>query len=171
MRFSSRVTFALHCFVSPANRANPWVSDNMSIVQFFPVSATIGGIAIGAAATMLLALNGRIAGISGIMGGLIPPRGGDIAWRLAFLTGLILGALAVDWADTSAAPIQLAATPPTLIAAGLLVGWGTRLGGGCTSGHGVCGIARLSRRSLMATALFIASATITVFIVRHVMGG
>jgi uncharacterized protein len=142
----------------------------MNIAQFSPVSAIVGGIAIGAAATVLLALNGRIAGISGIMGGLIPPRG-DIAWRLAFLVGLILGALAVDWADTSAAPIQLAATAPTLIAAGLLVGWGTRVGAGCTSGHGVCGLARLSLRSLVATALFMASAALTVFIIRHGMGG
>jgi uncharacterized membrane protein YedE/YeeE len=130
----------------------------------------VGGILIGLAATVLLWLNGRVAGISGIVNGLVrraPP--GDWAWRAAFVLWLMgAGGLAMrmlDQATPSPAPL------PQLLVAGLLVGYGTSLGGGCTSGHGVCGLARLSKRSLVATATFIAVAVATVFLVRHVFGG
>ena len=138
--------------------------------NFTPVSALVGGLLIGASAALFLVLNGRIAGISGILGGLLHPARGEIGWRLAFLAGLFIaplvyvafgGALpAVD----SDAPLWL------LIVAGLIVGFGTRLGVGCTSGHGVCGIGRGSPRSLVATATFMATAILTVFITRHVLG-
>ena len=138
------------------------------MAPFDPVSAAIGGALIGLAATLMMMLSGRVAGISGIVGDLL--GGSDIAWRIAFIAGLI------------AAPLVLAAGGRTLSApampgivvvviSGLLVGFGTRLGSGCTSGHGVCGIARLSPRSVVATAIFMAAAVATVAIVRHVLGG
>ena len=114
-------------------------------------------------------MNGRIAGISGILGGLTQPRHEDRAWRIAFLAGLIAAPLLYSLVASST-PITIASSPVLLISAGLLVGFGTRLGGGCTSGHGVCGIARLSRRSLVATAGFMVSAMIVVFLVRHGLG-
>jgi uncharacterized protein len=138
--------------------------------NFTPVSGLIGGILIGLAAVMLLLLNGRIAGISGIAGGIIGSSGGNLYWRLAFVAGLVLGPLIVTWIKGAAPEVSIQATWPSLILAGLLVGFGTRLGSGCTSGHGVCGIARGSMRSIMATATFFAVAVATVFIVRHVMG-
>ena len=122
--------------------------------DFTPWSALIGGALIGLGATVLLMANGRIAGVSGIMAGLLTPRRGDIAWRAAFLLGLLIaGGVAAGLA-----PERLGSSPrgwPLLVLAGLLVGMGTRLGGGCTSGHGVCGISRLSIRSIVATALFV----------------
>jgi uncharacterized membrane protein YedE/YeeE len=142
----------------------------MEIVDFTPVSALIGGVLIGLAALLLMALNGRIAGISGILGGLLPPVAGDTSWRLAFILGLLLAGLGyLYWPD--APPIEIEAGVPTLIAAGLLVGFGTRLGGGCTSGHGICGVGRLSPRGLVATAIFMALGFATVFVVRHMIGG
>ena len=128
----------------------------------------LGGVIIGVAAVTLMALNGRIAGISSIFGGLLPPSSaGDAGWRLAFLIGLVAGPVLVTLAlgrETIGAP---AAGPAVLAVAGLLVGVGTTLGGGCTSGHGVCGIARLSPRSLAATATFILLGMVTVFVTRH----
>jgi uncharacterized membrane protein YedE/YeeE len=138
--------------------------------NFTPVSALVGGVMIGAAASMLLLLNGRIAGISGILGGLLQPTGGEAAWRIAFLAGLIVGPL-VHGLVVAQAPITITSSGVMLVVAGLLVGFGTRLGAGCTSGHGVCGLARLSARSLVATAIFMVVAAITVFVVRHVVGG
>lgn len=135
---------------------------------FTPVAALSGGLLIGLAASAFLVLNGRIAGISGIVGGLLPPRAGDIAWRTAFTAGLIAAPLA--WRSTaSLPPIEIEAGYPMLIAAGLLVGVGTRYASGCTSGHGVCGLARLSPRSLVATLGFMATGFATVFIVRHLL--
>ena len=134
--------------------------------------ALAGGALIGVAAAMMLLLNGRIAGISGILGGLIFDRQpGDMRWRLRFVLGLIAGAALI----TVLRP-ELAAAAPTvgwgaLIVAGLLVGFGTRLGSGCTSGHGVCGIARFSRRSFVATATFMGFGFLTVYLVHHVLGG
>lgn len=134
--------------------------------------ALAGGALIGIAAAMMLLLNGRIAGISGILGGLLFDRQtGDMRWRLRFVLGLIAGAALI----TVLRP-ELAAAAPTagwasLIVAGLLVGFGTRLGSGCTSGHGVCGIARFSRRSFVATATFMGFGFLTVYLVRHVLGG
>jgi uncharacterized protein len=143
----------------------------MSGLSFMPMSALAGGVLIGAAATMLLAVNGRIAGVSGVAGGLLRPIKGDIAWRVLFILGLVLGAglwrLAGPWPVT----IHIAAPLPLLLLGGLLVGFGTQLGRGCTSGHGVCGIARLSARSTVATLVFLASGTATVFVVRHLIGG
>jgi uncharacterized membrane protein YedE/YeeE len=121
-----------------------------------------GGMLIGLAAAILLLFNGRIAGISGILGSVLRPVKGDVAWRLAFLLGLI-GAPLV-YAMPAA---RVEAGSGTLIAAGLLVGLGTRLGSGCTSGHGVCGVSRMAPRSLAATALFMLAGFVTVYLVRH----
>jgi uncharacterized membrane protein YedE/YeeE len=137
---------------------------------FTPVSATIGGVLIGLSAALLWVANGRIAGISGILGGLGTAPRRDLDWRIAFLVGLVLAPLLYALA-VGAPSIAVQAGPLTLIAGGLLVGFGTRLGGGCTSGHGVCGLARLSWRSVAATGLFMASAAVTVFLARHLLGG
>ncbi len=139
--------------------------------NFTPLSALIGGALIGVSAALLLGLNGRIAGISGIAGGLFSSAGPARAWRALFLVGLIGG---VALYRLAGGPLQeIAPTPslPYLIGAGLLVGIGTRIGGGCTSGHGICGLARLSPRSIAATVTFIVVAGATVFVVRHLVGG
>jgi uncharacterized protein len=138
--------------------------------KFTPVSALSGGLLIGASAALFLVLNGRIAGISGILGGLIHPARSETGWRLAFLAGLFVAPLVhVAFGGTLPA-VTLNAPLWLLIVAGLIVGFGTRLGAGCTSGHGVCGIGRGSPRSLVATAAFMATAILTVFITRHVLG-
>jgi len=141
----------------------------MTIEGFTPVSALVGGALIGAAATLLMAANGRIAGVSGIVGELLPPWSGDAGWRLCFVAGLIAGAGAYAWVDPAAA-IRIDASLPVLALGGLVVGFGTCLGGGCTSGHGVCGLARLSGRSLAATLIFMAVAALTVYATRHGLG-
>lgn len=128
-----------------------------------------GGMLIGLAVAIFILLNGRIAGISGILGGLLRPTRHDSGWRLAFLTGLI----AAPFVFSIAVPlpqVQIDADTGTLIVSGLLVGLGTRYGSGCTSGHGVCGLSRLSPRSLVATAAFMCAGFATVFIVRHILG-
>ena len=127
-----------------------------------------GGVAIGAASALLLLLEGRIAGISGILGGALQARGGERRWRLAFLAGLPLGALLFAAAAGAPRP-RIEAGPLLVVAGGLLVGYGTRLGGGCTSGHGVCGIARGSRRSIAATLAFMLAGGATVFVRRHLL--
>jgi uncharacterized membrane protein YedE/YeeE len=137
--------------------------------HFTPWQALAGGILIGLAAAALILFNGRIAGISGIVGGLLRPTRGDVAWRLAFLAGLVAAPFAVGLAAPLAAP-RIDAGEGTLAIAGVLVGLGTRYGGGCTSGHGVCGIARRSPRSLAATGLFMAAGFLTVYLVRHMPG-
>lgn len=126
-----------------------------------------GGALIGCAAALLLLANGRIAGISGIAGGLLGPAGRESAWRVAFLVGLLLGPVLFRLAAGHWPEARLDVSWPMLVVAGLLVGYGTRLGSGCTSGHGVCGLARLSRRSFAAVAIFMAAAIVTVFLVRH----
>ncbi len=132
------------------------------------MSALLGGVLIGMAATLLLWLTGRIAGISGMLGGVLLPKQGEVAWRLAFLLGLIgAGAAWLWWVPGAYVPRQ-GFSPLLLVAAGLLVGFGTRMGNGCTSGHGVCGLGRLSLRSLAAVLTFMLTAVITTFIVRHV---
>ena len=138
--------------------------------NFTPVSALIGGLLIGASAALFLVLNGRIAGISGILGGLLPPERGEVGWRLAFLAGMFIAPLVYVAFGGALPAIGLDASLPLLVVAGLIVGFGTRLGAGCTSGHGVCGIGRGSPRSLAATAVFMATAIATVFITRHVLG-
>lgn len=137
---------------------------------FSPVTALSGGALIGLGSLLLLWGLGRIAGISGILGSLLARPGADTAWRLAFLAGIALGALLVVRVTGAPAP-ALIQGPVTLAGAGLLVGYGTRLGSGCTSGHGICGLARLSPRSLAAVITFMALAMLTTFIVRHVIAG
>ena len=138
--------------------------------NFTPITALIGGLLIGSAAATTLWMNGRIAGISGILSGLIVPKGGDIIWRSLFVGGLLCGSLLAMLFSGGSIELELQTTPLLTILAGLLVGFGTRLGSGCTSGHGICGLARFSRRSFTATALFMLTAIITVFVTRHVMG-
>ena len=133
---------------------------------FTPAAALIGGVIIGAAVALFVVLNGRIAGVSGILGGLARPQAGDISWRVAFVAGLIAAPLAL----LAALPeIRVDTSYPVLVAAGLLVGVGTRYGGGCTSGHGVCGVSRASPRSIAATVAFMAAGFATVFIARHLI--
>lgn len=138
-------------------------------MAFTPWSALAGGVLIGLAAALFVLLNGRIAGISGIVGGLLTPRRGDIGWRLAFVIGMLL--VPTLWLAVTVLPtINIEAGYPLLIVAGLVVGISTRYGAGCTSGHGVCGISRLSPRSIVATLAFMATGFATVFVVRHVIG-
>ena len=136
---------------------------------FTPWAALAGGIIIGIASVLLALANGRIAGISGIVGGLLRPAFPDAAWRIAFLAGLIAAPLLYT-AYAALPEIIVVAGYPTLIVAGLVVGIGTRYGAGCTSGHGVCGLSRLSPRSLAATLAFMGAGFATVFVVRHVLG-
>lgn len=136
---------------------------------FTPVPALLGGALIGAAAAAFIVLNGRIAGVSGILGGLLRPVRGDVAWRAAFVAGLLAAPPA--WSLFGALPeARVDAGYAVLVAAGLLVGIGTRYGSGCTSGHGVCGISRLSPRSLVATLAFMAAGFATVYAARHLIG-
>ena len=141
------------------------------MANFTPVSAAIGGALIGLSAVLLMLLSGRIAGISGIFGGLLNPDSSDRSWRIAFIAGLILAPLLAGWIGYGMPTPQLPASWTVIIAAGLLVGFGARLGGGCTSGHGICGVARLSVRSIAATVIFILTAITTVAIIRHGLGG
>lgn len=136
--------------------------------DFTPWMSLLGGALIGAAALLLLWLNGRIAGVSGILGGALSERGDERRWRLLFLLGLIGAGAAGLYAWVGVEQVQLRTGWAQLLLAGLLVGYGTRLGSGCTSGHGVCGIGRLSPRSLVATAVFMVTAIITVWLQRHV---
>ncbi len=139
-------------------------------MHFTPYTALAGGMLIGLAAAAFLLINGRIAGISGIIGGLLRPTAGDRAWRLAFVGGLLAAPLLYQlFAVLPEARIE--AGWPILIVAGLLVGIGTRYGSGCTSGHGVCGLSRMSPRSLVATLVFMGAGFATVFVVRHLLGG
>lgn len=136
--------------------------------QFTPWASLAGGALIGLAAALFILFNGRVAGISGILGGLLRPYKGDVWWRLAFIGGLVAAPLA--WAIAAPLPdVRIDAGTATLIGAGLLVGVGTRYGSGCTSGHGVCGVSRLSPRSLAATAVFMAAGFVTVFVARHLL--
>lgn len=137
--------------------------------SFTPWASLAGGVIIGIAAAMFVLLNGRIAGISGVLGGLLRPVQGDISWRAAFIAGL-LGAPLLYALFMELPQLQIDAGYAALVAAGLLVGVGTRYGSGCTSGHGVCGISRLSSRSLVATAAFMLAGFVTVYIARHLIG-
>jgi uncharacterized membrane protein YedE/YeeE len=138
--------------------------------SFTPWSAALGGVVIGLAVALFALVNGRVAGISGIVGGMLGAGAADLAWRLAFVAGLVLAPAA--YAIVAVYPsATIEASYPVLIVAGLLVGIGTRFAGGCTSGHGVCGLSRLSPRSLVATLSFMAAGFLTVFAVRHAIGG
>lgn len=136
--------------------------------SFTPATAAIGGALIGLGAALLVLLNGRVAGVSGILGGLLQGDRAEAPWRAAFVVGLVAAPLAYA-AFAALPPVEIATRPLVLVVAGLLVGVGTRYGAGCTSGHGVCGIARLSPRSLVATGCFMATGFATVFVVRHVL--
>ena len=136
---------------------------------FTPWSSLAGGALIGLAAAMLALLNGRIAGISGVLGGILKPVRGDIGWRVAFVAGLLSAPLLYLLGGMELRP-QIDAGYAALVLAGLLVGVGTRYGSGCTSGHGVCGLSRLSGRSLAATAAFMSAGFTTVFVIRHLFG-
>lgn len=138
--------------------------------QFTPLSALVGGLLIGLSAALLLLSNGRIAGISGILNGTLRPKAGEFGWRAAFLVGLLAAAPLMALVSYDLPAIAVDAALPVVIAGGLLVGFGTRLGSGCTSGHGVCGIGRGSGRSVAATLTFMATAAATVFALRHVLG-
>lgn len=140
------------------------------MANFTPVSAAIGGALIGLSVVLLMLLSGRIAGISGIVGECLNP-GSDRGWRLAFLAGLVAASLLAALIGFPAAAPSMPSSLGLIIVSGLLVGFGTRMASGCTSGHGICGIARVSPRSLMATAIFMASAIVVVFLTRHVVGG
>ena len=137
--------------------------------HFTPWTSLAGGVLLGLASALFILLNGRILGISGIVGGLLPPKRGDISWRISFLLGL----LAAPWVVQRVAPAQWITSPRIdastgmVIVAGLLVGLGTRYASGCTSGHGVCGLSRLSPRSMVATGVFMAAGFAVVFVLRH----
>jgi uncharacterized membrane protein YedE/YeeE len=139
--------------------------DSAAVLQ-----ALFGGVLVGIAASALLALNGRIAGVSGIVGGLLPPRRTDATWRALFVAGLVVGGIAVSLLVPDAFRGLAATSYAVLVPAGLLVGFGASVGNGCTSGHGVCGVSRLSPRSIVATVTFMLSGAATVFVVRHLVG-
>jgi uncharacterized protein len=141
------------------------------MANFTPLSAAIGGGLIGLSSVLLMLLTGRIAGISGIFGGLLNPRSGEMGWRIAFIAGLVLAPLLAGLIGHGMRPPQMPASWAVIVAAGLLVGFGTRLAGGCTSGHGICGMARLSVRSIAATIIFMVVAVATVALTHHVFGG
>ncbi|MCP8688109.1 YeeE/YedE family protein [Marinobacterium sedimentorum] len=134
------------------------------------IAASIGGILIGAAALLLMASHGKIMGISGIVSRLLPPLANDWQWRAAFIAGIVAAPLAWRTVSGSMPAIEISASIPMLALAGAIVGLGTALGNGCTSGHGVCGVARLSKRSVVATGLFMASAIVTVAVSKHLLG-
>ncbi len=134
-----------------------------------PWESLAGGILLGISATLMLLMNGKIAGISGILTGLLTPKSKDFAWRLLFALGMISGGVLGVLAFSGDAPVQFGTSSAMLAVAGLLVGVGTRLGNGCTSGHGICGIGRLSKRSIVATCVFMVVAAVTVFVRLHVL--
>jgi uncharacterized protein len=140
------------------------------MTNFTPISAAVGGALIGLSATLLMMLNGRIAGITGVFAGLIDSTAGDRAWRATFIAGLIAAPLSAVLFGLALPLPQMPVSLSVIAVAGLLVGFGTRLANGCTSGHGVCGIARLSPRSIAATAIFMGAAIIVVALTRHLFG-
>ncbi|MEQ8195434.1 MAG: YeeE/YedE thiosulfate transporter family protein [Rhodospirillales bacterium] len=140
------------------------------MTAFTPVSAALGGALIGLSAVLLMYLNGRIAGIAGIAGGVLRPAGGDVAWRVTFAIGLVLGVVVYRGFAVQPVVLQFDVNMIQLVIGGFLVGFGSRLGSGCTRGLGVCGLARLSPRSLAATAVFLAVAVIVVYVTRHLIG-
>lgn len=141
------------------------------MTEFTPWLSSLGGGLIGLSAVLLMAVHGRVAGMTGILSGIIPPFASDWSWRAAFLVGAIAAPALILSITGYAIPFE--STTPTLwlIIGGIIVGIGAHYGSGCTSGHGICGMARLSRRSIVATLVFMASTALTVFVVRHVLGG
>jgi uncharacterized membrane protein YedE/YeeE len=139
--------------------------------HFTPLASLIGGMLIGLSASMLLLFNGKIAGISGIIAGTLSPAKNDTLWRIVFVAGLLVGGFLLRLLSPQTFAIGITRSWSALVVAGLLVGFGTRLGNGCTSGHGVCGLSRFSQRSLIATVTFIATGTLTIYIINHLLGG
>lgn len=140
--------------------------------EFTPIASAAGGALIGVAAVLLMLVSGRIAGVSGIVGRLLPPyRDGGVAQAAAFVLGLVAAPLIYTWATRLPVEQTVSGNIPLMVAAGLLVGFGAAVSGGCTSGHGVCGLSRLSPRSLAATLTFMATGFATVYVLRHVIGG
>lgn len=139
--------------------------------EFTPVLSTIGGALIGLSASLMLLVEGRIAGISGIVGGLFAPKPGDIGWRVAFVLGLVLAGLGAVFVAPQLVSSELGRAPWTIVLAGLLVGVGTRIGNGCTSGHGVCGLSRMSPRSLASVLTFMTAGALVATLVGRLMGG
>jgi uncharacterized membrane protein YedE/YeeE len=139
--------------------------------NFTPWTGLAGGALIGLASAVLLLFNGRVAGVSGILGGLLSPAPGDIGWRLTFVLGLVAGGLAATALIPGAFDYGITRSQAAVIGAGVLVGFGTRLGSGCTSGHGICGVSRLSARSIVATLTFMATGTLTVLVINRLLGG
>ena len=143
----------------------------MTLGDFTPLPALLGGALIGTAVSLFLFTTGKVAGISGILGGLVQPQRGDLAWRVAFVVGLLVAGLGAALLAPSAVALTVERSAGAMALAGLLVGFGTRLGNGCTSGHGVCGLSRGSPRSLVSTLTFIASGAVIATLVRTVAGG
>jgi len=141
------------------------------MTEFTPMTAAIGGALIGLSAVLLLWLNGRVAGVSGILYGVFTRHSAERDWRLLFVVGLVMGGAIYQWVTELPLMTRDDFPLPVLVIAGLLVGVGTRLGSGCTSGHGVCGISRFSLRSFLATATFIATGIITTTVIRILLGG
>lgn len=141
------------------------------MTEFTPVASLLGGGLIGLAAVLLMALHGRIAGMTGILSGLLPPLAADWAWRAAFLAGAIAAPFLIVTLTGAAIPFESPTSWPWLVVGGVIVGIGVSFGGGCTSGHGVCGMARLSGRSIVATLTFMLTTGLTVYAVRHMIGG
>ncbi len=139
--------------------------------NFTPVASLIGGMLIGLSASVMLLFNGKIAGISGIVAGILTPRRNDVAWRTVFVGGLLAGGLLLGSLSSEVFDIGIRRSWAAIIAAGVLVGYGARLGSGCTSGHGVCGLSRFSARSLVATLTFMITAATVVYVVNHLLGG
>jgi uncharacterized protein len=143
----------------------------VTIPAFTFLPPLLGGVLIGLAASILLLFDGRVAGVSGIVGGLVVPRSGEVRWRASFVTGLVGGGMVIGAIYPPAVVVSFDVPAGAVVLAGMLVGIGTRLGSGCTSGHGVCGISRGSIRSLVATSTFMVAGAITVFVVRHLLRG
>jgi uncharacterized protein len=141
------------------------------MANFTPVSAAIGGVLIGLSAVLLMMFTGRIVGVSGIVAGLINPQTSDRSWRAVFVAGLIAAPIAAMLVGYGVPKPQMPESYITIVVGGLLIGFGSRLGSGCTSGHGICGIARLSQRSIVATGVFMVAAIIVVALTHHVVGG
>jgi uncharacterized membrane protein YedE/YeeE len=139
--------------------------------HFTPLASLIGGMLIGLSASMLLLCDGKIAGVSGIVAGMLSPAKHDTLWRVVFIAGLLIGGFLLRVFSPQIFAISIPRSWGALILAGLLVGFGTRLGNGCTSGHGVCGLSRGAKRSLIATITFIATGAVTVYVINHLLGG
>jgi uncharacterized membrane protein YedE/YeeE len=138
-------------------------------MQLIPWESLFGGLLLGLSATLLMLVNGKVAGISGIVNGLLSPKRGDYSWRILFFAGMVLGGLLSVWLLGVSFPDTQSLTLTQIIVAGVLVGFGTRLANGCTSGHGICGIGRLSKRSIIATCVFMSVAALTVFVRFHLI--